>query len=233
MTCNRCDILGTIIYSTPLALLSSEELNTREDSPFEANVDNDLLDSPLLSHTIFSRMRGFSELRPDIVQILNDMLSLTQMLEETYPETNIADSAYVDQCASIEHDLESMPFMTDTDSKADHIYEACRLAALIYLRALVHNIPFGNLANSQLMQTLRFSVSSSIFDEWNEIPGVLLWVLLVGTAAARNSTENVFFAGQLSTTSRCLLPLLCNVQKVLQKFMWVESVVDDRATNPM
>ena len=231
MTCDRCDLLGTIIYRTPLAILSAEESHIHADSPFQADLDNDLLDSPLQSSTVFSGQRGFSELRPDIVQILNDMHDLTQMFEETYTENSLADSIYMDRCVSIERSLDSLPFATDTHSKDDQIYEACRLAALIYFRALVHNVSFGSPINSQIMQNLRFSLASSILCGWNDVPGVLIWTLLVGTAADRSGTEDVFFAGHLSTTSRCLLPLLHNVSKVLKKFLWIESVVDERRAN--
>ena len=159
------------------------------------------------------------------------MHDLTQMFEESYLENSLGDSIYMDRCSAIERSLNSRPFTTETRSKDDLTYEACRLAALIYTRAILHNIPFGSPANSQIAQHLKFSLAGSILNGWNDIPGVLLWILLVGTAADRTDGGDAFFAGHLSTTSRCLLPLLYNVQKFLKKFHWIESVVDDRATN--
>lgn len=170
-------------------------------------------------------------MRSDIVQILNDMNEVTQMYEETYSENYLGDSAYLERCASIELSLNSRPLAADANNKDDHIYEACQLAALIYLRALLHNVTFGSPVNSRITHNLKASLASSILYGWNDIPGVLLWILLVGTAADRSNSEDAFFAGHLSSTAQCLVPFLRNVQKILKKFYWIENVVDERATN--
>lgn len=196
------------------------------------DISHGLLDSPLQCYGDFSMQPGYSGLRSDTVQILNGMRRLTHIFEAAYSQDILGDSVFIAQCVSIESHLDSFPPANDALSSlpGDHVYEACRVASLIYLRAIMHNIPFTNPANFPLMRDLRSALENSILHGWSGFPGALLWTLLIGAAAERMDSEEVFFAGHLSTTSKCIVLLWNDVQTVLKKFLWIEGVMEERAT---
>ncbi|KAK9336606.1 hypothetical protein V1521DRAFT_16085 [Lipomyces starkeyi] len=78
----------------------------------------------------------------------------------------------------------------------DWTYECIRLTAIIYTTALLHRIPFSiastittdvrNFAHSLLDAFLKTDDVS-----WSKLPGCLLWVCLVGSAAARVAAPKV------------------------------------------
>ena len=196
----------------------------------EDGIKESLFNSPLQLSNVFSEPQRQPRLTPDMSQMLSDLHELTLHWSATFSGLHSKDSISATRCASIERRLGST---LTTQSQLPHyllqLHEACRLAAVIYFRALVHNVPFSSSENFVAMQGLRAALGNSILSEWGGAPGLLLWALLVGTAAARSKSEETFFAGHLSTTSFCLVAKWHDVQQILVTFLRMERRVEMRA----
>lgn len=225
---NRCDILGTIIFRTQLALLSNKDLQERANFQSQASPIGNVLDSPLQRYNGYPSQSSHPFLSSETVQILDDMNELTRIFEDAGPMVSLKTSTKATRCELICRRLDLVPTEGSVLSQ-DHIYRASRLAGQIYFRAVYHNIPFASPANARLVRDLRVSLESSIFHFWDSVAGVLVWALLVGAACERTNTEDVFLAGHLSTTCLSLVALGYDATKTLIKFLWLERAVEDKA----
>lgn len=216
--------MGRIIFRTELALLSPKDLRGKDQSELEDDSVRDILDSPLSCRETDSEEPKFADLPKDTVGILNAMLELTSIFDQSGPRASLSECQGGTRWTSIHRRLElsALPH--------DQVYEACRFAALIYLRALYHNVPFGSSANTELVQNLRTSLENTVADSWHGVPGVCVWALLIGTAAERTNTTDVFLAGQLSTICLSLVQMGHDVAELLKHFLWLEKAVEEKAS---
>ncbi|MCJ1268824.1 hypothetical protein MMC22_008712 [Lobaria immixta] len=219
-----CDILGMMIFRTELALLSSEDLQAKDNSELEDDSVRDILDSPLQCNGSDSEQPKYANLAQETVGILKAMLDLTSTFEQTGPRVSLSESHRETRLDSIDRRLESCAL------PHDQVHEACRFAALIYFRALYHNVPFASSANNALVQNLRASLENTFADGWKGVPGVWIWALLIGTAAERTNTKDVFLAGHLSTICLGLVQMGHDVAELLKHFIWLEKAVEDKAS---
>lgn len=115
--------------------------------------------------------------------------------------------------------LLTLPLLTTCDDpdcfiRHNHILEVLRNAAAIYSRSLssayqpnsvLATIDFPSPPNDQSFQALYESFGKCSDDDfWLRYPGVLLWVLLVGTATARGKRESawwVFYMARMGSFS--------------------------------
>ena len=198
-------------------------------------IANDIFDSPLGRCDNPAELQRQPHLSPDSIQTLNDLYELTKTWgAANRARAHLKDStAVTKRCASMQRQLSLDPTQSTTRAQSQttpyQVREACRLAGLIYFRALFHNIPFSSSENVVIMQRLRAALENSILSGWNGAPGLLLWALLVGTAAARSNGEETFFAGHLSTTCFCLVAHWHDVQQILATFLRMERVVESLA----
>lgn len=183
-----------------------------------------MLDSPLYLEEGLSESPKYSNLSTAIVKILDALYELTTTFQKMDPRLSLENSASGRRFASLGLHLELAV------SRNDLIYEACRLAGLIYFRALYYNIPFASPENTVFMQDLRKSLQTTITEGWNGVPGALIWALLVGTAAERSDADEVFLAGHLSTTCISLVPFGHDIAHLLKKFLLLERLVEEKAS---
>ena len=81
-----------------------------------------------------------------------------------------------------------------------------------------------------LVERLRLQIERTVLGAWDRAPGILIWVLLVGTAAERNGTEKMLFAGHLSLVALCVgLRQYEDVRNMLAKFWCIERLVEKSA----
>ena len=118
----------------------------------------------------------------------------------------------------------------DANHIKDCLSEAIRLAGWIYYRALIRNVRFDDEVNLEDARNLKFYIEATAITGWTELPGALLWVLLVAAAALRSQPEGFVVSGHLSTSTLCVgvrhwLP----VRRMLEKFMLIEALVDQNA----
>ena len=219
-----CDLVGTIIFRTDLALLSNDDLSEIDQSLLNVDCARGMLDSPLYLEEGLSESPKYSNLSTATVKILNAMYELTTTFQKTDPRLSLENSASGRRFASLGLHLESAV------SRNDPIYEACRLAGLIYFRALYHNIAFASPENTVFMQGLRASLQTTIAEGWNGVPGALIWALLVGTAAERSDADDVFLAGHLSTMCISLVPFGHNIAQLLKRFLLLERLAEEKSS---
>ena len=195
-------------------------------------IADDIFNSPLGRCDDPAEPSRRPNLPADSIGISNALYGLTQRWTAANRErASLKDSPEVaNRCASIERQLSLGSTQSTTTVQSQTplypVREACRLAGLIYFRALFHNIPFSSSQNTVIMQGLKAALENSILSGWNGAPGLLLWVLLVGTAAARSNGEENFFAGHLSTTCFCLVTHWYDVQQILATFLRMERMVE-------
>ncbi|MCJ1262409.1 hypothetical protein MMC22_002279 [Lobaria immixta] len=219
-----CDILGMVIFRTELALLSSEDLQAKDNSKLKDDSIRDILNSPLQCNESDSEQPKYANLAQATVGNLNAMLDLTSIFEQTGPRVSLSELHRETRWDSIVRRLESSAL------PHDQVHETCRFAALIYSRALYHNVPFASSTNNTLVQNLRASLENTVADGWNGVPGVWIWALLIGTAAERTNTKDAFFAGHLSTICLSLVQMGHNLAGLLKHFIWLEKAVEDKAS---
>lgn len=182
-----------------------------------------MLDSPLYLEEGLSERPKYSNLSTATVKILNALFELTTTFKKTDPRLSLENSASGRRFVSLG------PLLNSAVSRNGPIYEACRLAGLIYFRALYYNIPFTSQENAIFMQDLRTSIQATITEGWNGVPGALIWTLLVGTAAGRSNADDMFLSGHLSTTCISLVPFGHDIAQLLKQFLLLERLVDEKA----
>ncbi|KAI2484904.1 hypothetical protein Ptr902_03844 [Pyrenophora tritici-repentis] len=153
--------------------------------------------------------------------LLRDMRDLTSLFllhdktSGTSQATRAMASDYKSDTAGIRKRLISLPsaYVPGLKTSNDWIYEACRLAALIYTASIILRLPFSVTAdprrNPLAIETEFFSspdagrhlrasrLSDALYDvlkrtdlsnAWGNMSGVLYWVCTVGAIAARSPT---------------------------------------------
>lgn len=165
------------------------------------------------------------------------MRTVTALFEASEgAETIILNRKVAKQCKDMETTIglyptinfERLPSLGQAESNAD-LEESCRLASLIYYSALVDNIPFNSHLHIDTLDRLQKTVGRSVLGGWDHAPGLLLWVLLVGTAAERERGKDMFFAGHLSATCLCVgVRHFGDVRNTLVKFLWIENIIQGR-----
>jgi hypothetical protein len=86
-------------------------------------------------------------------------------------------------------------------NKTDFIYKSCRIAALIYCRAIVERISLSNACTLQELNHLWASIWGVTLTRWKQIPGIFLFVILSANQAAQNLPQGMFLRAILRTSS--------------------------------
>jgi hypothetical protein len=81
----------------------------------------------------------------------------------------------------------------DHPTTDDFIYEAVRLTAVIYCRALLHHTPLSQTITNEEVDATLEAISHISLSRWKDIPGVWLFILLVVNSGTKFCRE-----GQLS-----------------------------------
>lgn len=100
--------------------------------------------------------------------------------------------------------LTTLPLLAPTDPTVTgpHIFSTLVHAAALYKRSLTSPYPqFSDPCNEPIATDLLVSFSACTADDfWIHNEGVLLWVLLVGTASSKGKNEAAFWMLYLSRT---------------------------------
>ncbi|KAL8821925.1 MAG: hypothetical protein Q9191_007212 [Dirinaria sp. TL-2023a] len=236
------DFLGANIYGLPLFFDHSSSGLIFDSPDFLASLAcPKAVFSPLFAYPggfdehVSKRIR---ELAPSVLRILECMRTVTALFEASEgSETIILNCKVAKQCKDMETiigmctniNFTRLSSSGQAESNAD-LEESCRLASLIYFSAMVDNIPFNSHLHMSTLDRLQKTVGRSVLGGWNHAPGLLLWVLLVGTAAERRRDKDMFFAGHLCTTCLCVgIRHFGDVRNMLVKFLWIEKTIRARA----
>jgi hypothetical protein len=139
----------------------------------------------------------------------------------------------MDKRSEIQKYLVSLPSANDPKDRAhrgDGIYETCRLAARIYWGCIYTTTPFSADTNNIHMVALKVALEKTD-DElwWNATPEALVWVCLVGGAAARHRPERRWFVARLGPMMVTLGDKRpAELQKSLLTFGWLARMCEAR-----
>ncbi|KAF1835243.1 hypothetical protein BDW02DRAFT_496370 [Decorospora gaudefroyi] len=154
---------------------------------------------------------------PSTCDLLRDMRDLTDLFiahnADIYDVSDVPlssiDTDYITKFTAIRSRLTLLPsaYTPGLATSNDWVYEACRLAALIFTASMVQRLPFSTTADpsrnvlvpesismnhdapfptTRLSETLYEVLQRTDLDNvWNDMSGVLYWVTAVGAAAAR------------------------------------------------
>ena len=222
----RCDYVGAIIFKTKLLYVPADVRPLQEPPPRSPSISQT---SPLLSPRESYQPSEDSSLLQNLSQLLSKMQTLTSLFETHHGDASLHDTGIT---AALIPANES--FYSDDCRETSinyRMYESLYLASIIYTRALSRDIPFGHPTNLSNMLLLREALEPTLLVGWRDLPGALLWVLLVGTAAEREGGEGNALAVNLSSTCNCIgFRHWDTVREILQRFMAIEKKVDERAS---
>ncbi|KAF2655436.1 hypothetical protein K491DRAFT_716248 [Lophiostoma macrostomum CBS 122681] len=155
-------------------------------------------------------------------QILVDMHELTRIfiLRWNYVSDVFSPQASLDLASYDAHMQQIYARMLllppiNVEIAPDWVYEACRLAALIYCRSIVQGVPFsesGNvmhsrgtgtgLSNNTVVSALLTALDSTDTSGfWGSMSGVFLWVCLLGGAASWTPSATPYEQGSENDTT--------------------------------
>ena len=144
--------------------------------------------------TIATRLKV--ELTPQVADILDDMRFITsQVLEiSTTPTGSPRSSDHQDseaiqiQASQILSKLRTLPVKSIKMplSPADGIYETVRITALIYSSAISARIPLSRATTPLLRAQLHERIWAVSTSTWKHIPGIFLWIMLIGLPSSGN-----------------------------------------------
>ena len=158
------------------------------------------------------------------------MRRLTRAFYDHDKDSSLDQPGLRDRLASCTQDIYSPQQTTLTGTVEEKMSEAIHITCRLYALALLHDVPFGHSNNRTSLLTLQQLLESTILVGWTDLPGVLLWVLLVGAAVERDHGEGNIIAGYLAA--------ICNyigmrywdaVEEMLVTFLAIEDKLDTRA----
>jgi hypothetical protein len=149
-----------------------------------------------------------------ITSLMKKLWTLTQKLEHHLRILNSPNPPYTKNSTAIPFipepqfdyniPLLTLPLLSDCgDTSHNHVLETLLSAGVIYSRSLVDSdaVDFPSSVNEVAFQDLCTAFGNCTDDYfWIQYEGVLLWVLLVGTAASRGRKEAAFWMFYLSRT---------------------------------
>ncbi|KAK0107908.1 hypothetical protein ONS96_003695 [Cadophora gregata f. sp. sojae] len=165
-------------------------------------------ESPLSGDGNFESIITYRSKPELIILLLKQMWTLTidhrlQTLYEDSTTSRPQISFSLEPQSNYSTHLLTLPLLsTCRDPKHNHVLETLQHAGAIYHRAVEFlDIDFPSPINNRAFQDLCTEFGKCSEDEfWVRYPGVQLWVLLVGTAAARGKKEAAFWMFYLSRT---------------------------------
>jgi type IV secretory pathway VirB3-like protein len=170
-------------------------------------------ESPLIGCGSFDKIITYHNNLEAIITLLNRMRNLTQSFEGLHRNANFRNTPspdyIIDFVAEPQHDykipLLTLPLISRcNDSSHHHVLDTLTAATALYAGALTNPaVDFGSTMNEEIFQQLCTAMAKCSHDGfWARYPGILLWVLLIGTATARGRKEAAFWMFYLSRTGR-------------------------------
>jgi hypothetical protein len=146
---------------------------------------------------------------------------------------HISMTTLIDLRNGTQHALISLPaaYSHLPDPRIDEpLYEACRLAAIIYSILVVFPLPASKAPFPELIIQLKEELSnpnSNIKNTWERSPELLLWILFMGGIAAIGLPERTWYVRAISGLAVSMkLSSNARLREILQSFLWLGSTSD-------
>jgi len=168
----------------------------------------------------------------DLYSVIQDMCGYSIMVSEHCQGIRFHDSLanLADRRNHIQHRVMSLPPHPSAPGGADSgdLYEATRLAAIIYSLLVVFPIsartaPFSSLATSLRKELLALDLSNRAHEELT----LLCWILVMAGIAAIGTDERAWFIYALNNVSHSLsLVEWDDLKHILKQFLWLDATND-------
>ncbi|KIX03599.1 uncharacterized protein Z518_07152 [Rhinocladiella mackenziei CBS 650.93] len=173
--------------------------------------------------------------------VIDETCSLTVRLDQCHHRSTKDKHERMLQISSaalcLQHKLYSLPVELPPNQDLeleDYLFDACRLAIMVYNDMVLWPIPWAAGVKPRLARRLRCRlcpILSLVHDDGTgRYTNLLLWLLLMGGIAATYTTDRTWYVEQLSTYRmivRC--PTWADFKQRMQTFLWWSSVLDDPA----
>jgi hypothetical protein len=134
----------------------------------------------------------------------------------------------------VQYHLLSLPSVAKLNPKFRQsypVYEACRLAGLIFGVGVIFPLPIRTAPFQTLVKLLQAELwESKLESTWcsRDAVGVLLWILTLGGIAARGLPERAWFVATLGwATAHCDLSRWRDLKQILEMMPWLDSACDN------
>lgn len=189
-----------------------------------------------------TRLLTACQVLPDLIAIMAELAHFSQAVQFARSESSILydPAAFSEDMYWIEYKLLSFPTTLPEISEERGIDKACRLGALLYMKAILEEFPHSATGSSILLKQLQESLYKISAVE--SYAPLLLWLSLVGAALSKTGLDRTWFVAhlaQLTTSVRissfddvelAMSRVLC-IQKVFGrsfKKLWEEVMVRRR-----
>jgi hypothetical protein len=111
-------------------------------------------------------------------------------------------------------------------SRQDSVYDACRLALLIYSDMVIYPIPKVQGVRPKLASKLRETLDCCTLHRcWDINPRVMLWIATLGAIAATNTSSRAWYVGKLKVCIELLgLDHYDRYLRLVNTFLWWDYV---------
>lgn len=175
--------------------------NVQAGSSISDHVNSPLLYSDVKYITIATKLR----IGIETATILDDMRFLLQAVikQVNRAPADIERLKLARTSIWIRDRIIDLPVETSKDHplSSDFLYKSCRVAALIYCKAIVEHIPLSQACTIHDLNHLWASMWRINLTRWKEIPGIFLFIILSANQAAQNTPHGRFLKSMLKASS--------------------------------
>jgi hypothetical protein len=163
------------------------------------------MSTPLLkSQDKFSSVAVELKIADETASILDDMRFLIQaVIKQVHREPTALETLKLAKTSSwIRNRISKLPETTSGHPLAnDFLYKSCRIAALIYCKAIVERIPLSQACTLQDLNHLWVNMWRITLTRWKEIPGVFLFVILSANQAGQTTPHGRLLKSMFKASS--------------------------------
>jgi hypothetical protein len=175
-----------------------------------------------------------NDLQKDLVKILESMTEITVALDHNQRGGRYAPSLsdVVAARTATQHRLLSLaPPSSGIPESDECIYNATRVAALIYSDMVLFPLPPASAIKPKLADMLRRALDCCTLQScWGWHPSLMLWAIVLGGIAASSTSHRHWYASRLYTLSTELGLYSWELTKeILSSFLWWDYVCDQPA----
>ena len=200
-----------------------------------------LLSDPLhaVEHASLEPGSGFSTLArlsgrnmKDLCSIMSAICTYTEKIDDYCNGRLPAQSILIlaDERNRVQHRLLSLPTLATIRKSGGteaSVYEATRLATIIYTLLVTFPIPAISSPFAELSRRVKAQIPSLDFQVLQDEPGILLWILVMAAIASINVGERRWYLKYLKqVTDRLGLSHWNELREQLLKFLWYGSTND-------
>ena len=130
-----------------------------------------LLDVPLKTAQLLDKLRTVT-------------ISVIDFLSSSYSKA----TAIYQECDSVQHIIENSTNERPGNGRLNLIHKAISITASIYIRCIAEGVPFSEIEAQEMQELTRVLVTLDR-GALDHIPGILLWIQLVGQSATQKSSS--------------------------------------------